>query len=66
MHTGQFTDLGQVIAFFERGGDGAGEYPGTNELVPLGLAAGEQTDLLAFLRTLAGPGPSPELLTAPQ
>jgi cytochrome c peroxidase len=66
MHTGQFTVLDQVIAFFDRGGDAAGEYPGTNELIPLGLAAGEQADLVAFLRTLAGPGPSPELLTAPE
>jgi cytochrome c peroxidase len=66
MHTGQFTDLAQVMAFFDRGGDAAGEYPGTNELLPLALAAGEQADLVAFLQTLAGPGPSAELLAAPE
>ena len=62
MHTGQFTALDQVLAFFDRGGDGAGHYPGTNELTPLGLTELEQADLAAFLGALGGPGPNSALL----
>jgi cytochrome c peroxidase len=65
MHTGQLTDLTQVLAFFDRGGDPAGSYPGTNELLPLGLSDGEKADLVAFLGALAGSGPSAELLSPP-
>jgi cytochrome c peroxidase len=65
MHTGQLTSLTQVLAFFERGGDPAGSYPGTNELSPLGLSDGEQADLVAFLGALSGPGPSADLLSPP-
>jgi len=62
MHTGQFTSLTQVLAFFDRGGDPAGNYPGTNELAPLGLSDGDQADLVAFMQALTGPGPSADLL----
>jgi cytochrome c peroxidase len=65
MHTGQLTDLAQVVAFFDRGGDAAGSYPGKNELSPLGLSDGEKADLTAFLQALTGPGPSAELLSPP-
>ena len=65
MHTGQLTSLPQVLAFFARGGDPQGSSPGTNELTPLGLSDIEQSDLVAFLQTLVGPGPSAELLTPP-
>jgi cytochrome c peroxidase len=65
MHTGQLTDLTQVLAFFERGGDPAGDYPGTNELSPLGLSAGDEADLIAFMQALVGPGPSADLLSPP-
>lgn len=65
MHTGQLTTLEQVVAFFDRGGDRAGGYPGTSELVPLGLSERERADLLAFLQTLEGPGPKAELLAPP-
>jgi cytochrome c peroxidase len=63
MHTGQLSQLDQVVAFFDRGGDPAGEYPGTNELTPLGLTDLERADLVAFLGALSGPGPDPALLT---
>ena len=46
----------QVVEFFDRGGDGAGHYPGTNELTPLGLSEQQKADLVAFLGTLNGPG----------
>lgn len=65
MHTGQLTSLAQVMAFFARGGDAAGHYPGTNELTPIDLDAGDRAALAAFLATLTGPGPNPELLVAP-
>jgi cytochrome c peroxidase len=63
MHTGQLSQLDQVVAFFDRGGDPAGDYPGTNELTPLGLSDLERADLVAFLGALSGPGPDPALLT---
>jgi cytochrome c peroxidase len=61
MHTGQFTRLADVVAFFDRGGDRGG-YPGKNELSALGLTERERSDLTAFLHALDGPGPKPELL----
>ena len=65
MHTAQMTGLAQVMAFFNRGGDRAGGYPGTNELAPLGLSDREQADLVAFLGALSGPGPAAALRVAP-
>ena len=37
MHTAQMTALDQVVAFFDRGGDRVGGYPGTSEIAALGL-----------------------------
>ncbi|HVZ73374.1 MAG TPA: cytochrome c peroxidase [Polyangia bacterium] len=65
MHTGQMTGLDQVMAFFARGGDRAGGYPGTNELAALNLSDREQADLVAFMGALTGPGPAAALRTAP-
>jgi cytochrome c peroxidase len=65
MHTGQMSRLDQVVAFFDRGGDPAGAYPGHNELRPLGLSERERADLVAFLGTLDGPGPAAALREAP-
>jgi len=65
MHTAQFRTLVDVVAFFNAGGDPAGPYPGTNELVPLDLNDAEQADLTAFLGALDGPGPDSALLSAP-
>lgn len=56
MHTGQLANLNQVISFFSNGGNIFG-YPGINELKPLNLTNQEQEDLIAFLKTLDGPGP---------
>jgi hypothetical protein len=64
MHTGQLHTVAEVIAFFDRGGDGVG-YPGTSELTPLDLSAREQADLAAFIGALQGAGPPPALLAAP-
>jgi cytochrome c peroxidase len=64
MHTGQFSTLSQVVAFFGRGGDAFG-YPGTSEIVPLALTAQDQRDLVAFLGTLEGPGPDVDLQRKP-
>jgi cytochrome c peroxidase len=65
MHTGQLTALDQVMAFFDRGGDRAGSYPGTNELAPLALSDRERADLVAFMSALAGPGPAAALRMPP-
>jgi cytochrome c peroxidase len=65
MHTAQMSALDQVVAFFDRGGDRVGGYPGTNELTALGLNELERADLVAFLRTLDGPGPAANLRAAP-
>lgn len=64
MHTAQMTTLEKVVEFFDRGGD-VGGYPGIKEIVPLGLSVRERADLVAFLRALDGPGPSPDLLRPP-
>lgn len=64
MHTAQFSSLEQVVAFHDRGGDPGG-YPGQNELKPLHLDDGEKADLVAFLGSLDGPGPSEDLITPP-
>jgi cytochrome c peroxidase len=65
MHTAQLASLEQVVAFFDRGGDPAGGYPGTSELHALGLSDRERADLVAFLGALVGPGPGADLLVAP-
>jgi len=65
MHTAQMSGLVQVVAFFDRGGDRVGGYPGTSELAPLGLTELERADLVAFMGALAGPGPSAALRAAP-
>ena len=65
MHTGQLAQLSQVVDFFDRGGDHAGDFPGSNELQPIGLSVRERADLTAFLGALQGPVPDAALLTAP-
>jgi cytochrome c peroxidase len=65
MHTAQLGALDQVMAFFDRGGDRAGGYPGANELAPLGLSDRERADLVAFMDALTGPGPAAALLVPP-
>jgi cytochrome c peroxidase len=51
MHEGNEQTLGEVIDFYDRGGD-ARRKSLSPELVPLHLTAQEKTDLLAFLSTL--------------
>ncbi len=64
MHTGQISSLAKVITFFNLGGDSSG-YPGTNEIKSLGLSDLEQSDLVAFLQSLDGPGADPMYQHAP-
>ena len=51
MHNGRLSTLEEVVAFYNRGGDFPGEpnVPG-NLIRPRGLNAGQQADLVAFLR----------------
>jgi cytochrome c peroxidase len=59
MHSGLIGSLADVVAFFNRGGDGPGSYVGTSVLAPLGLSDDEQADLVAFLGALDGHAPVP-------
>jgi cytochrome c peroxidase len=52
-HNGQFTTLQQVVAFYNRGGDFNGPNKPLNLIRPLGLGAGQQADLVAFLQSLS-------------
>jgi cytochrome c peroxidase len=63
-HTGQLRTLGDVVAFFNQGG-ARSVTTGTKEIGPLNLTLDEQADLVAFLRTLTGPGPAADLLAPP-
>jgi cytochrome c peroxidase len=52
MHNGALATLADVVAFYNRGG---GEHPNKSPLMqPLGLTAGEQADLVAFMHALTG------------
>ncbi len=64
MHTGQIGSLADVVAFFDAGGNSTG-YPGASEVAPLGLSPLDQSDLVAFLGILTGPGPDTALRSAP-
>jgi cytochrome c peroxidase len=59
MHSGLLHSLEEVVAFFNRGGDPAGTYPGVSVLSPLGLSEEEEGELVAFLRALDGSAPVP-------
>jgi cytochrome c peroxidase len=64
MHTGQLMSLTDVVAFFARGGDDFG-FVGNKEIASLSLTQQDQLDLVAFLGTLEGPGPTMSLLGSP-
>ena len=62
MHDGSETTLEDVVAFYNRGGV---KNPWlSQDIRPLGLAAGEQADLVAFLHALTG-RTDPEVARAP-
>jgi cytochrome c peroxidase len=65
MHTAQLRSLGDVVSFFDRGGD-VGGYAGTSEILPLELTPEERAELVAFLESLEGPGPDSELRAPPE
>jgi cytochrome c peroxidase len=64
MHTGQIQTLAQVVEFFNGGGVYTG-YPGKSEIHALNLTALQQSDLVAFLESLTGPGAPLALRQAP-
>jgi cytochrome c peroxidase len=64
MHTGQIGTLDGVVAFFDGGGGSTG-YPGSSEIHALGLSTLQQSDLVAFLEALDGPGADPAYRQAP-
>jgi len=65
MHTGQFRSLEDVVIFFNNGGNPNG-YQGHSENFPRDLSSDERAQLVAFLRSLDGPGPDQSLIDAPQ
>ena len=64
MHTGHMHSLSDVVAFFARGGDETG-FEGKSVNFDRGLSEQDQADLVEFIKTLDGPGPSAELLKPP-
>lgn len=57
MHDGSLRTLEEVVAFYDRGGNGNGFARGRGggrRIRPIGLSAEEQADLVAFLRALTG------------
>jgi cytochrome c peroxidase len=65
MHEGNEQTLGEVIDFYDRGGD-ARRKSLSPEMVPLHLTALEKTDLLAFLSTLTSVDKSIEFPILPR
>jgi cytochrome c peroxidase len=64
MHTGQLGTLAAVVDFFNNGGGAIG-YPGTDEIHALGLSGLDESDLVAFLESLSGPGADPKYQQSP-
>jgi cytochrome c peroxidase len=52
MHNGMLTTLGEVVAFYNQGGDQDSHK--SDKMKPLGLSIHEQKDLVAFLEALSG------------
>jgi cytochrome c peroxidase len=61
MHTGAFTNLWDVVDFYDHGG-GQSLYAKDPRMVDLGLTAQDEDDLVAFLETLTGDPIDPALL----
>lgn len=64
MHAGQFATLADVITFYNAGGGdpGATSVVKDARMVPLGLSAADQADLVAFLGSLTGDSVAPALV----
>jgi len=64
MHSGQLATLADVIAFYDAGGGDPGSTGIVKDplLVPLGLSAQDQADLVEFLQTLTGEPPPAAVL----
>ncbi len=66
MHEGQFASLEEVVRFYSTLEGALTDHHGERVLEPLGLSDREIADLAAFLRSLDGSLPDPELLRAPR
>jgi len=66
-HAGQTRTLEDFMVLMNRGGDPAG-YQGEKDprIIPLNLTAQERTQIVKFMGTLNGPGPSEELRATPE
>lgn len=64
-HNGEFRSLIDVVEHFIKGGSSEIGVVGVSEIAPLGLSKEQRDQLVAFLRTLDGPGPSPSILMPP-
>lgn len=65
-HNGEFRSLYDVVDHFINGGSGKLGVVGVSEIEPLGLSKEQRDQLVAFLRTLDGLGPSPGILMPPE
>ena len=63
MHDGSLATLKEVVAFYDRGGIANPSL--SPEMKRLGLSAGEQADLVAFMESLTGEI-APEVAQVPQ
>jgi hypothetical protein len=64
MHSGEYRSLNSVLDLFSNG-PGATGFVGTPELSALYLSIEEKNQLVAFMKSLQGPGPDAALRTAP-
>lgn len=62
MHSGQFTTLEEVVAFYNDGGGMVADVVLDPLMKPLSLTAGEQSDLVEFMKSLTGAPVPPALL----
>jgi cytochrome c peroxidase len=67
MHQGQFATLSDVIRYYSTfKGAAPSDQHQESILVPLGLSEGEIADLVAFLESLTGRDPDPQLMRKPE
>jgi len=63
MHSGQFTTLEDVVAFYDAGGGMVLDVVTDSAIKPLGLTMQEKTDLVEFMKSLTGAAiPAPLLM----
>jgi cytochrome c peroxidase len=65
MHNGAMATLEEVVAHYNAGGSSSAPGPRSPRIKPLGLTEAEQSDLVAFLKTLTGAPLPNEIIGTP-